>query len=170
MATNEDFERVIGHISIVFATWDFFVAMTIVGILRPGIDTRDLDDWTLAQKLRYLKGLNSNQVVYRQLLERIQSAIPGAIDVSRQRTRLLRDMWAFRPAQVSRGYIERIALEIAGTPEGRKFGFQTETYSLAQLHDLAGKVRQQHDLFLGFLSVLPGFDLKAVLKSSRTLR
>ena len=170
MPTNEDFEKAIGHISIVFATWDFFVAMIIIGILRPGTDTRDLDDWTLAQKLRFLKALKPDQVVYGWLLERIQSAIPGAIEVSRQRTRLLRDMWAFRPEKVSRGYVERIALEIEGTPEGRKFGFQTESYSLTQLHDLAGRVRQQHDLFLGFLSALPGLDLQSVLKSSRPLR
>lgn len=167
MAKNEDFERAIGHISIVFAAWDFFVAMIIVAILRPGIDSRDLDDWTLAQKLRYLKGLNPEQVVYRDVLERIQSAIPRAVEVCRQRTRFLRDMWAFRPEELRRDCVEKIALEIEGTPEGRKFSFRTETYSLAQLHELAGKVRRQHDIFLGFLSELPGVDLKAALQSSR---
>lgn len=170
MTTREDFERVIGHISIVFSTWDFFVAMIITGMNPPGTTSPALDDWTLIQKLRHLKGLDLNQVVYRRLLERIQSAAPRAIEVSRQRTRFLRDLWAFPPEKVSRGSIERIGLEIEGRPEGGKLSFQTETYSLSQLYDLASKVRQQHDLFLGFLSEMPCFDLKAALASSRATR
>src|SRR5689334_24977581 len=107
MAANEDFERLIGHISILFASWDFFVSMTIVSLSGPKDEIRNLDNATLARKLRYLSELDPNDVIKRELLQRIQSSLPGAFEISRQRPGFLRDMWAFRPEKVSRGVIER---------------------------------------------------------------
>ena len=168
MATNEDFERVIGHISILFASWDFFVAMTIASLVVPSADVRNLDDATLARKLRYLSELEPDEVVNRHLLRRIQADLPGAFEVSRQRTSFLRDMWAFRPEKISRGLIERIALEVELRHEGDRLGFQTQDYSLAQLREVAGKIRREHDLFLGYVSELQG-SLQAALRSRRAV-
>ena len=168
MTTNEDFERVIGHISILFASWDFFVAMTITSLVSPAADVRNLDDSTLSRKLRYLNELEADEVVSPDLLHRIQSDLPSAFEVSRQRTSFLRDMWAFRPEKISRGLIERIALEVEFRREGDRVGFQTQDHSLAQLRELAAKIRQQHDLFLGFVSELQG-DLQAAFRSRRAV-
>lgn len=168
MTTNEDFERVIGHISILFATWDFFVAMTIASLVAPGVEVGNLDDATLARKLRYLSELDPEEVVNPRLLHRIQSGLQSAFDVSRQRTGFLRDMWAFRPEKISRGLVERIALEVELRHEGDRLGFQTQDYSLAQLHELVKKIRQQHDLFLTYVSELQG-SLQAALRSRRAV-
>src|SRR5579871_2174889 len=168
MATNEDFERIIGHISILFASWDFFVAMTITSLVAPEAEVGNLDDSTLARKLRYLSELDPDEVVNRSVLQRIRSALPSAFEISRQRTNFLRDMWAFRPEKISRGLIERIALEVELRPDGDRLGFQTQDYSLAQLHELVKKIRQQHDLFLGFVTELQG-NLQTALKSRRAV-
>ncbi len=168
MTTNEDFERVIGHISILFGSWDLFVAMTIASLVAPGIEVRNLDDATLARKLRYLHELDPDDVVNPRLLQQIRSHLPGAFEVSRQRANFLRDMWAFRPEKISRGLIERIALEVELRPDGDRLGFQTQDYSLAQLRELAAKIRQQHDLFLGFVTELQG-GLQAALRSRRAV-
>jgi len=165
MAANEDFERLIGHISILFASWDFFVSMIITSLSGPKDEIRNLDNATLARKLRYLSELDPNDVIKRELLQRIQSSLPGAFEISRQRPGFLRDMWAFRPEKVSRGVIERIALEVEVRPEGDLLGFQTNDYSLTQLRELAGKIRQQHDRFLGYASELKG-NLGTPLRSS----
>lgn len=168
MTTNEDFERVIGHISILFGSWDLFVAMTIASLVAPGAEVRNLDDATLARKLRFINELDPEDVVNPRLLQQIRSHLPSAFEVSRQRTNFLRDMWAFRPEKISRGFIERIALEVELRPEGDRLGFQTQDYSLVQLRELAGKIRQQHDLFLGFVSELQG-GLQAALRSRRAV-
>jgi hypothetical protein len=168
MATNEDFEHLIGHISILFASWDFFVAVTIARLVSPEIDVRNLDDATLSRKLRYLNELAPDEVVKPQLLQRIQSDLPSAFEVSRERTGFVRGMWAFRPEKISHGRIERIELELALRPERDRIGFQTQDYSLAQLRELAGKLRQQHDLFMGFVSELQG-NLQAALRSRRAV-
>jgi hypothetical protein len=168
MATNEDFERVIGHISILFGSWDFFVAMTIASLVADGAEVRNLDDETLSRKLRYLNELDPEEVVNRRLLQRIRSHLPGAFEISRQRTNFLRDMWAFRPEKISRGFIERIAMEVELRHDGDRLGFQTQDYSLEQLRELAGKIRQQHDLFLGFVSELQG-GLQSALRSRRAV-
>ena len=168
MATSEDFERVIGHISILYASWDFFVAMTIASLVAPGTEVRNLDDATLARKLRYLSELDPDEVVNRHLLRRIQADLPGAFEISRHRTSFLRDMWAFRAEKISRGLIERIALEVELRHEGDRLGFQTQDYSLAQLRELAGKIRRQHDQFLGYVSELQG-SFQAALRSRRAV-
>ena len=168
MATHEEFERVIGHISILFASWDFFVAMTITSLVAPEAEVRNLDDSTLARKLRYLSELGPDEVMNRSVLQRIQTDLPSAFEISRQRANFLRDMWAFRPEKISRGLIERIALEVELRPEGDRLGFQTQDYSLSQLRDLAGKIRHQHDRFLGFVTELQG-NLQGVLRSRRAV-
>jgi len=164
MATNEDFERVIGHISILFASWDFFVSMAITSLVAPGEYVRNLDNSTLARKLRYLSELDPDEVVNRDLLKRIQSNLGSAFEISRQRPGFLRDMWAFRPEKVARGLIERIAMEVELRPDGDRLGLQTQDYSLEQLRELAVNIRQQHDRFLGFVSELQG-NLQASPKS-----
>ncbi|HEY1240481.1 MAG TPA: hypothetical protein VGF16_07980 [Bryobacteraceae bacterium] len=103
-----------------------------------------------------------------RLLDRIQPVLPGAIEISRRRTRFLSDMWAFRSEAINDGLIERIGLEAEARPKGGGFGFQSEIFSLTQLHEVVGRIRYQHDLFLGFLSELRG-DLAAALKSRRRL-
>lgn len=167
MATNEDFERVIGHISILFASWDFFVSIIITNMSAPRDEVRNLDNATLARKLRHLSELDPNDVLKRDLLQRIQSSLPSAFEISRQRPAFLRDMWAFRHEKVSRGLIERIVLEVELRPEGDRLRFQTYDYSLAQLRELAGKLRQQHDRFLGFASELQR-NLQAALRSRQS--
>jgi hypothetical protein len=77
-------------------------------------------------------------------------------------------MWAFRSEAINDGLIERIGLEAEARPKGGGFGFQSEIFSLTQLHEVVGRIRYQHDLFLGFLSELRG-DLAAALKSRRRL-
>jgi hypothetical protein len=165
MAANEDFERVIGHISILFASWDFFVSMIITSLATARDDVRNLDNSTLARKLRYLSELDPDDVRKRDLLQRIQSSLPGAFELSRQRPGFLRDMWAFRPEKVSRGLIERIVFEVEVRPDGDRLGFQTHDCSLAQLRDLAGQIRQQHDRFLGFATELQA-NLQSALRST----
>jgi hypothetical protein len=163
MATNEDFERIIGHISILFASWDFFVSMTITSLVAPGEYVRNLDNSTLARKLRYLSELDPDEVLNRDLLKRIQASLTSAFEISRQRPGFLRDMWAFRPEKVGRGLVERIAMEVELRPDGDRLAMQTLDYSLEQLRELAGNIRQQHDRFLGFVSELQG-NFQASLK------
>jgi hypothetical protein len=59
-------------------------------------------------------------------------------------------------------------MEVELRHDGDRLGFQTKDYSLEQLRELAGKIRQQHDLFLGFVSELQG-GLQAALRSRRAV-
>lgn len=154
MPSNEDFFQVFGHISIFFATWDFFVTAIIIRIVHAHYKLPDLSGLTLGQKLRYLEGLKPEQSLNASVLARIQSALPQAIEMSKQRNRFIHDQWVFSPDNIKKGCIDRIPLKVVAGAGHRTFSLEAETYSLSHLYEFLGKIGDQQKAFHEFLNEL----------------
>lgn len=113
MYKNEDFFQIIGHISIFFATLDFFVSVLLTDIVKETCtETPKLND-TLGKKLRFLKSLAEKDVNNIVCLMELKKNIDEAIEISDERNRYIHDQWIFDEKKIKQGYIRRI--KIIGT-------------------------------------------------------
>jgi hypothetical protein len=147
MPTNEDFFQVFGHISIFFATWDFFVSTIITRVAGPDCKLSNLYGATLGRKLQYLKSLKPEQSLNGPVLRQIQSALPMAIEISNQRNRFIHDQWVFNPDKIKHGLIDRLTLKSCEVAGSITFSSDTETHSLVDLYEFLGKIGEQQKVF-----------------------
>jgi hypothetical protein len=157
VVTNEDFFQIFGHISVFFATWDFFVTAIITRLVRPQlIKLRRLEGSTLGQKLHYLQGISEEETVSPDVCRRLQAALPTALEIAELRNRFIHDLWKLAPEDVDHGAIERLTLKLGQEECGVTFAFATERYSLEQLYEFLNQIGEQQRVFSGFLTELPG--------------
>ena len=155
MVTNETFFQIFGHISVFFATWDFFVTTIITRLVCPDrINLKRLEGATLGQKLHYLQDVGEEDTVNPELFRRLQAALPKALKIAEMRNRFIHDLWKFAPEDVNRGAIERHTLRLGQLDSGVTFEFVLERFSLEQLHEFLAEIGEQQLVFCEFLSVL----------------
>lgn len=106
MYTNDDFFRVIGRISVTFATWDIFVSDVIVR-LRPGKPPLFNETDTRGRKLRLLERLKPEDVCDSHLLAGLVVHLPEATSIADERNRYIHDQWLFDKDLIARGRIRR---------------------------------------------------------------
>lgn len=157
MASNEDFFQVFGHISVFFATLDFFVTAIITRMVRPeNIALRRLERATLGQKLQYLADLHEEETFHPEICKRVQKAIPAALTIAELRNRFIHDLWKFAPDDVAQGVLERLNLRPGQKGAVVTFDFCKERYSLEQMYDLLKDIGRLQHTFAAFLDELPG--------------
>src|SRR5271169_6971775 len=104
MYRNEDFFRIIGHISVFFATVDFFVSEVMIRLTAlPGASVPFSDTATLGQKFERLGKLTSGDVTNPEVLSALHVELPRARAVAKERKRYIHDQWVFEPQLVASG-------------------------------------------------------------------
>lgn len=117
MYSNDDFFRVIGHISVFFATLDLFTSEVIVRLM-PGDPTTTPpfpENSTLGQKLALLEKLKSTEVTNSDVLLDLQEGLPRAQAAAKERNRYMHDQWVFDSGLIAQGRIRRVRL-VFGSP------------------------------------------------------
>jgi hypothetical protein len=156
VVTNEDFFKVFGHISVFFATWDFFVTAIITRLVcSERINLRRLEGSTLGQKLRYLQGISEEDTVSPGLCRRMQAELTTALEVAELRNRFIHDLWKFASEDVDRGAIERLTLKLRQEEFAVTLAFATERYTLEQLYEFLKQIGEQQRVFSQFLAETP---------------
>jgi len=155
--SDNDFFRVIGNISVYFATLDFFVSELIMRLIpitpnaiqqTPPFNERS----TLGQKLRILQKMTHDDVVKPEILPQIHYVLPDAIEVSEERNRYIHDQWIFAPASISKGEIGRLKITI----QKNWFpSFESSNHTIAELHEFLGKIDRLQKTFAEFVHALP---------------
>jgi len=134
---NEDFEKVLGKISIFFATLDFLSSRLIVELDIQDVEKLFKSNATLNQKFGLLNKLTETQVKQRETFKKLKEILPKAIDLSEQRNRFIHDQWVFNPNNISEGKIERI--EIVNFHKSN-FKIQKTIHTIENLYALLGEI------------------------------
>lgn len=103
---NDDFFRVIGRISVTFATWDLFLSDILVR-LRPGKPLCFKETDTLGRKLQRLEALKRKEVCDPHLLDELVAHLPKAKSIAHERNRYIHDLWVFDEDLIASGRIRR---------------------------------------------------------------
>ena len=114
MYRNEDFLRIIGHISVFFATLDFFVSEVMI-LLTGRVPFSDTA--TLGQKFDLLSKLKASDVTSAGVLLDLQVELPRAQAVAKERNRYIHDQWIFDSQLVAAGRIRRLKLVYGPPPQ-----------------------------------------------------
>jgi hypothetical protein len=105
--SNQDFFQEIGHISVFFATLDFFVSILIDQITINPQAISLAGTSTLAQKFRFLSKLNSEEVRDIVKLNEVKKYLSRAKMAAQERNRYIHDQWVFAPDLIPQGRIRR---------------------------------------------------------------
>jgi len=110
--TNENFFQIIGKISIVFATLDFFTTQLIFRLISAEYydDLGITDSTTLGQKLKKLEKLKEENIDYPAALVELRKILPKAISFAEERNRYIHDQWVFTESEISYGKIFRVRI------------------------------------------------------------
>lgn len=111
--TNEDFFQIIGKISVVFATLDFFASQLLFRLMSAeGYDNLKINDTTtLGQKFKKLSEIKDEDVDYSLALVGLRKILPEAVAVAEERNRYIHDQWIFIESEISSGKIHRAKLK-----------------------------------------------------------
>ena len=111
MHKNEDFFKVFGHISVFFATLDFFVTYFIMQLVNGkllNLEKKQIDslsDRTLGQKFQFLKKIKEGDVKDGKVWSGLQKFLDDAIKLSEKRNRFIHDQWVFDNNAIKKGEI-----------------------------------------------------------------
>jgi hypothetical protein len=108
--TNEEFFQIIGRVSIVFATMDFF-ATQIIFRLTSAEEYESLkigDNTTLGTKLYKMNKINAIDNTYPSVINELRKILPKAIAISKERNRYMHDLWIFKESDICNGEICRV--------------------------------------------------------------
>ena len=146
MYRNEDFLRIIGHISFFFATLDFFVSEVMILLTGrvPFCDTA-----TLGQKFDLLFKLKAGDVTNAGILLDLQVELPRAQAVAKERNRYIHDQWIFDPQLVAAGRIRRLKLVYGPPPQLVK-----EDFAMSDLEAFLREIGTLQQVFGKALKVL----------------
>jgi hypothetical protein len=154
--TNENFFEVIGHISVLFSTWDLLTTLLIIRLVKRNAPLPDsLTRKTLGQKLALLKDLTPTDVVDPALLGRIQLVLPKAREVAEKRNRFIHDQWVFAEESIPKGEIHLLSVEVIMGSEGRTVKMPRTDFRIADLSAFRETVGEQQKIFIALLESLP---------------
>ena len=154
---EDDYFKVFGNITVYFATLDFLVSELIMRLLPTPPNAHQLkppynERSTLGQKLNILREMTAEHVVHPELLTRVQTILPEAIEVSEKRNRYMHDLWVFDPTMICKGEIGRLQIEIT---KGWLPSFKNNHHTIAELNEFLKILGRQQKTFGGFLNELP---------------
>ena len=156
MFTNESVFQLVGHITILFATWDCFVSLLIVRLLKRGVALpKDFEGWTLTAKLRFLEELAERKVIDVGVLAAVKAVIPDAIKVAKRRNRFIHQLWELAPDSLATGEVRLLAMKVVMTSAGRTVNFDEERVKLLELKSFFDSLGQQQVRFATLLEKLP---------------
>jgi hypothetical protein len=153
--TNESFFEVIGHISVLFSTWDVLTSLLIIRLVKRRSRLPDLDRKTLGQKLQLLMDLTPNDVVDAAVLDQVLLAVPEALPVAEKRNRFIHDQWMFSPETVLIGEIVLLSVEVVMGSAGRTFNMVPTKFHITDLGEFLDTVGKQQVVFHALLELLP---------------
>jgi hypothetical protein len=152
--TNDDFFRVIGHISVFFATWDLFTTLLLMRLMKPERPLPSMERRTLGQKLKLLEGLKPDHVVDPGLLDRIHADLPAAYPVSEERNRYIHGQWLFAPELIATGQIRLLSIRVEERRGDRGLTLPWIQYRIGDLHNFLNVLGQQQKIFGDFVAEL----------------
>lgn len=115
----DDYFKLLGKISVLFATLDFAVTEVILKIAKSETGSFKLpaENSTLGKKLRFLKESSFSSALGLTAMEHLSGFLPAAIEVADERNRYIHDQWIFNQDFISKGKIERIKMTSSGLKE-----------------------------------------------------
>ncbi|WP_394237098.1 hypothetical protein [Pseudomonas anguilliseptica] len=116
---QDDYFRIFGRISILFATLDFGVTELILKIAKAEGDDFKLphNTATLGNKLRFLQSSSVSSAYALEIKNSLSSILPKAVAIADERNRYIHDIWIFNPNTITSGKIDRIQLSSTGLKE-----------------------------------------------------
>ena len=162
MYSQDDYFKLLGKISVLFATLDFFVTEVILKIEKNEVDDFDLPrkNATLGNKLRFLQDLKISSEFGLKTIRSLSYIFPEAIAISDERNRYIHDIWIFEENSISNGVIDRVRLTSSGLKE-------RSSLSIDEIKEFEIKVKSiQHP----FVSVLNATSLSSLRQSPEPKR
>jgi hypothetical protein len=154
--SNEDFLQVFGHISVFFATLDFWVTLTIIQLVdksKINLSSKITDKTTLQQKFRLIEKLKPEDVIDPISLSDLQKLLSQALVIGEKRNRFIHAQWIFDANNIAAGKISR--LELQGIGSGT-IGFKTiEDTTLDDLHTFLNEIGEMQQQIGSISSRLP---------------
>ena len=166
MHKNEDFFKVFGHISVFFATLDFFVTYFIMQLVNGkllNLEKKQIDslsDRTLGQKFQFLKKIKEGDVKDGKVWSGLQKFLDDAIKLSEKRNRFIHDQWVFDNNAIKKGEIALHKLILCEVISGKQNSVgvktQKENYTIDQLYSFLSEVGAMQGRFAELSkSILP---------------
>lgn len=153
--TDADFFRILGRISVFFATWDILttaLALRLIDASKVAKKRALNDRLTLTQKLERLSNLKEPEVFDVQVLNDMKKILPGAISVARLRNRYTHDQWKFDPGTVPHGTVFRC--EVTGLHQW-SFDMTEERTTIADMYSFLAQLGSLQKCFSELLARLP---------------
>ena len=119
MYTEDDYFKLLGRISVLFATLDLLVTELILKIAKNESAKLDLpsETATLGTKLRFLEKAPVSTKFAMNVVNSVNSILHDAIKIADERNRYIHDQWIFDPASICEGRIDRVRLTSSGLKE-----------------------------------------------------
>jgi hypothetical protein len=148
MYSDDDFFRILGHISVFFATLDLFASEVILRLTgwTSGTALPFGETATLGHKLTLLGEMRPEHVANSAVLLDLQRELPRAQTAARERNRYIHDQWIFDPTLIPQGRIRR-----ARWPLGQA---AVQELTLQELHSFLQEIGQLQRVFAGALRIL----------------
>ena len=156
---KEDFFQILGNISRVFATLDFFMTMLICRLLDAKEIKRNKikSTTTLGGKTRIMKKLKSADVNYPKVLKKIQKIIPEIEKINKKRNRYEHDQWVFSKS-IESGKIKRIEIKIKDQLNANVFDIKETTLDISSLKKIIKEVILIQEKVRKISESMPHFD------------
>ncbi|MCL4840478.1 MAG: hypothetical protein KJZ79_01475 [Bryobacteraceae bacterium] len=153
--TSEDFFMVLGHISVLFATWDLFATLLLLRLMSSPSSATRLSDATLGRKISILGALGPEEVVDPSLLGEVHQFLSTARETAEMRNRFIHDQWLFDAVNVEKGIITRHSLRTGLGVDGRGVLLEPAAPShISEFDELVGKLGECQKVFFGWVKQL----------------
>jgi hypothetical protein len=146
--TQEGIFKIIGHITIFYATLDFFVTRFIFESVTEEYKSKNkpmTDFITLGQKLDLISNLQDIDVKSADALKQAKLSMDEAKAVAKERNRFIHDLWKFDPRDLENGQITRMSQINLKT---WKYDFKvSDAYTEQDLYGLLGRIGHLQKIF-----------------------
>jgi len=119
MFSEDDYFRLLGRISVKFATLDLMVTELMLKLIQREEDNfdRPWEQATLGKKLKYLQDTQFTSEYGVKIKILLSDILEKAIEIAKERNRYIHDQWIFDPNSITNGLIDRIRLTSSGLKE-----------------------------------------------------